>query len=180
MLQLPSLYLYLSSHVSRHLEETVALRAEGRVIHSCLGEGLCFPLPSSWARLKIHGEWCWNFPLPKISGWWGKGDNSWLLPACHWPLQSPLNKNTRALSCNFIIPWMILVILSWKNSLHPSQSDLLVCVITPPASWVELFHSFSLAASMLSVLTFVWGSHKLSYNKNNHQTLLLSIRFCHF
>lgn len=59
MLQLPSLYLYLSSHVSCHLEETAALQGEGRVIHSCdvsNRKGLWFSLPSSWARLKLRGE----------------------------------------------------------------------------------------------------------------------------
>lgn len=80
MLQLPSLYLYLSSHVSCHLEEP-ALQGEGRVTHSCNvsnRDGLCFSLPSRWGRLKIHGEWCWNLPLLEISGWSGRGNNSWL------------------------------------------------------------------------------------------------------
>lgn len=59
MLQLPSLYLYLSSHMNCHLVGMAGNQGEGRVTHSCkVCRQQCglLSFPPSWGRLKVHGK----------------------------------------------------------------------------------------------------------------------------
>lgn len=107
----------------------------------------CLPLPPPWSCLAGGLKSLFPLLFPP------------LFPLIFWhltPFQSPLDKNTSALPCNFVIPWMIPGILSLHRFLASfSRWSLYYYHTSCLLSWAVPL--FSLAASRLGVLAFSWG-----------------------
>lgn len=103
------------------------------------------------------------------------------------PFQPPLDKNTSALSCSFVIPWIIPVIPSlhwflasfsrWSIIFFPVPCAQVLSHLLPPDLSSPTLFPCCFQAQCPDICM---GAHKLPYSKNNPQTLLLSITFCHF